>query len=108
VFDVRLLRRRSLTYHDNAGFELAIRHVRPDRGYVVERCLISGTEVFTPQPAATAADAAKGTLFIRENLPPPGIELITVRFSTSAAAPKSPASADALHCITEAQTQGPK
>ena len=89
VFDVSLLPRRSLVYADNGGFDLTIEHLPPGSGHVVERCRISADGDLTPE----APVVHRGTrLSLRENLPPPGIVLITVRaMDPGQAAPPSPA-----------------
>ena len=101
VFDVRLLSRRSTSYSDNAGFELNLERLPPASGYVVERCLISsqkdgpsglpgasrhgGAASGSEAPPALGGPTLKPqkgsgpTLTLRVTLPPPGVELITVR-----------------------------
>jgi len=76
VFDVRLLARRSISYRNNGGYDLTIDNLPANRRYSVERCRISasndlasvGTSVHTEIP-----------IRVREALPPPAIELITIR-----------------------------
>ncbi len=75
AFDVRLLSRRDVAYRDNAGFDLTIEHLPPGRSYVVERCRITDRDDFQ----LSSNVAAAGTLVqLKENLPPPGVELVTV------------------------------
>ena len=76
VFDVTLLPRRSIAYRDNAGFDLAIEHLPTDRSYVLEHCRITDHDNF--QLVSTVIAPGR-PLHLRENLPPPGIELVTVR-----------------------------
>jgi xylan 1,4-beta-xylosidase len=76
VFDVRLLARRSLSYRNNSGFDLTVDHLPPDRTYVLERCRISGRDDF--RPVVTTIAPGQG-VHLQEELPPPGVELITVR-----------------------------
>ena len=76
VFDVTLLSRRDVVYRDNGGFDLTIEHLPSDRSYVLERCRITdrddfhlvGTVILPGEP-----------LHLRESLPPPGVELVTLR-----------------------------
>jgi hypothetical protein len=76
VFDVRLLSRRDVDYHDNGGFDLTVQHLATDRSYVIERCRITAQDDFKPLRTVIAPDAA---VHITERLPPPAVELITVR-----------------------------
>jgi len=113
VFDVRLLSRRSMSYSDNAGFELNLEGLPPAQGYIVERCLISSqkdgrsgpTAAANHGPAASGAQAPpalggptlkpqKGsgpTLTLREALSPPGVELITVQATRDKGLPRGSA-----------------
>jgi hypothetical protein len=76
VFDVRLLARRSISYRNNSGYDLTIDHLPANRRYSVERCRISaendfasvGTTIYTTAP-----------IRLQNELPPPGIELVTLR-----------------------------
>jgi hypothetical protein len=130
VFDVRLLSRRSTSYSDNAGFELNLERLPPAPGYIVERCLISSEK---DRPSGSTGAAGHGgatssaqappmlggptlkpqkgsgpTLTLHETLPPPGVELITVRASrgaglmgpTEASAPAAGHGAGVRRCIT--------
>jgi len=89
VFDVHLLARRDIAYHDNAGFDLTIEHLRSDRAYALEHCRISKHDDFqltrTVIPAGTA-------VHLSEVLPPPGVELVTVRELTPGQPPAEPPS----------------
>jgi len=76
VFDVTLLSRRDITYRDNAGFDLTIEHLPSDRPYVLERCRITERDDF--QLVSTIIVPGQ-PLHLRESLPPPGVELVTVR-----------------------------
>jgi xylan 1,4-beta-xylosidase len=76
VFDVTLLSRRDVVYQDNAGFDLTIEHLPPDRTYVLERCRITDRDDF--QLISTTI-ATGQPLHLLENLTPPGVELVTVR-----------------------------
>jgi xylan 1,4-beta-xylosidase len=76
VFDVTLLSRRDVVYRDNAGFDLTIEHLEPDRSYVLERCRITDRDDF--QLVSTVVVPGH-LLHLRENLPPPGVELVTLR-----------------------------
>lgn len=75
AFDVSLLSRRTVHYHDNAGFDLTIRHLPPGR-YLIERCRITRTDDFS---AVDTIAASSGTLHLAQPLPPPGVELVSVR-----------------------------
>ena len=87
VFDVRLLSRRDIDYHDNAGFDLTIEHLPPDRSYVLERCRITDQDNF--QLVSTVIVPGQ-PLHLRENLPPPGVELVTVREVAAGEKPAPP------------------
>jgi hypothetical protein len=76
LFDVTLLPRRTIDYHDNGGFDLTVQHLASDRSYVMERCRITETDDFHPVRKVIAAGAA---VHFTEQLPPPGVELITLR-----------------------------
>ncbi len=76
VFDVHLLSRRDIAYHDNAGFDLTIEHLRTDRAHVVDRCRITEHDDF--EPVRTVIPAGMDVR-LAEDLPPPGVELVTVR-----------------------------
>jgi hypothetical protein len=75
VFDVRLLARRSVVYRNNSGYDLTIDHLRTDRRYVVERCRISEADDFSRREKTVYEG---GTIHLRNELPPPGVELITI------------------------------
>ena len=76
VFDVSLLSRRDINYHDNNGFDLAVEHLPNDRSYLVERCRITGRDDFKPVRSVLPPGAA---LHVSESLSPPGVELISIR-----------------------------
>jgi hypothetical protein len=76
AFDVGLLDRRDVAYHDNAGFDLTIEHLRRDRSYAVERCRITEHDDF--KLTRTIAPPGKD-VHLNDDLPPPGVELVTVR-----------------------------
>ena len=76
VFDVRLLARRSISYRNNSGYDLTIEHLPANRRYSVERCRISAARDFTSIGTTTYNGAP---IHLRDELPPPGIELVTVR-----------------------------
>jgi hypothetical protein len=84
VFDVHLLSRRDIAYHDNAGFDLEIEHLRSDRSYAVERCRISEHDDFRPLRSVIPAGTS---VHFTEDLPPPGVELVTVRELAPGATP---------------------
>lgn len=78
VFDVKLLPRRSVEYSHNAGVALTIDNLGPRHRYVVERCRISKAGGCT---SANTVTDARGTLYIRSDLAPPDVELVTLRSS---------------------------
>jgi hypothetical protein len=76
AFDVSLLSRRDVDYRDNGGFDLTVKHLHPGRSYVIERCRITAKDDFQPTRTVIAPGAA---VHITETLPPPAVELVTVR-----------------------------
>jgi xylan 1,4-beta-xylosidase len=76
VFDVRLLARRSISYRNNSGYDLTIDHLPANHRYSVERCRISAAHDFTQLGTTLYANAP---IRLQSELPPPGIELITIR-----------------------------
>ena len=76
VFDVRLLARRSISYRNNSGYDLTIDHLPANRRYSVERCRISAANDFTSVGTTIYANAP---IRLQNELPPPGIELVTLR-----------------------------
>ena len=76
VFDVRLLARRSISYRNNGGYDLTIDNLPANRRYSVERCRISAAQDFASLGTTVHNEVP---IRLREALPPPGIELITVR-----------------------------
>jgi hypothetical protein len=76
VFDVNLLPRRTIDYHDNGGFDLTVQHLATDRAYVMERCRITEKDDFKPVRTVIAPGVA---VHLTEPLPPPGVELVTLR-----------------------------
>jgi xylan 1,4-beta-xylosidase len=93
VFDVRLLARRSVVYRNNSGYDLTIDHLRTDRRYVVERCRISQADDFSRREKTVYEG---GTIHLRNELPPPGIELITVRAVDASLEDVAPQGADSV------------
>jgi xylan 1,4-beta-xylosidase len=93
VFDVRLLPRRNIAYRDNAGFDLTIEHLPADRSYVLEHCRITDRDDF--QLFSTVIEPGQ-PVHLREDLPPPGVELVTVR--ELPAGEKAPAPRAASQC----------
>ena len=91
VFDVHLLARRSISYRNNSGFDLTVDHL-PRRAYVIERCRISAQDDFK---LVTATLSPGQEVHLREELPPPGVELVTVRALAPHALPPSP---DTSYC----------
>ena len=76
VFDVTLLSRRDIKYHNNDGFDLVIEHLPENRSYIVEKCRITRKDDFRPNRTIVAPGAA---VHVRDVLPPPGVELVSVR-----------------------------
>lgn len=76
AFDVRLLSRRDVVYRDNIGFDLTIEHLPLGRSYLLERCRITDKDDFRLSSTAIAPGTA---VHLSEDLPPPGVELVTVR-----------------------------
>jgi xylan 1,4-beta-xylosidase len=76
VFDVRLLARRSVSYRNNSGYDLTIDHLPANRRFSVERCRISAAHDFTSL-GTTIHNG--GPIHLQDELPPPGIELVTIR-----------------------------
>jgi hypothetical protein len=93
VFDVRLLSRRDIVYRDNGGFDLTIEHLPADRPYVLEHCSITDRDDFQLVSTVIAPGQA---VHLRQDLPPPGVELVTVR--ELAPGEKVPALRAASHC----------
>jgi xylan 1,4-beta-xylosidase len=97
VYDVRLLARRSVAYRNNSGYELTIDHLPANHRYVVERCRISAGEDFSSLEKTIHTGE---TIRLQHELPPPGIELVTLRAidapSAGAAAARSDNSQGAL------------
>jgi hypothetical protein len=76
VFDVQLLSRRDIVYRDNAGFDLEVEHLPPGRSYVLERCRITDHDHFERLSTVIAPGRP---VHLTEGLPPPGVELVTIR-----------------------------
>jgi hypothetical protein len=85
AFDVRLLSRRTVQYHDNAGFDLTIEHLQPGR-YLLERCRITERDNFS---AADTVISSLGNIHLAEPLPPPGVELVSIRVLQAGERPPS-------------------
>jgi len=76
MFDVRLLARRSISYRNNSGYDLTVDHLPVNRRYSVDRCRISAAHDFTNLEPRLYVNAP---IRLQKELPPPGIELITIR-----------------------------
>lgn len=74
-FDVRLLARRSISYRNNSGYDLTVDHLPAGLRYSVERCRISANHDLTPVGPQMQASAP---VHLKDTLPAPGIELITI------------------------------
>ena len=76
AFEVKLLQRRSVTYRDNAGYDLTVDHL-PERGvYSVERYRISASNDFT---LVDSSEQRGPNIRLHAALPPPGIELVVLK-----------------------------
>ena len=75
-FDVQLLKRRSVAYQRNGGYELTIENLPAGRAYNIERYRISDgndlTRVDSPRQTGPSVR-------LHADLPPPGIELVVLR-----------------------------
>ena len=92
AFEVRLLSRRDIAYRDNGGFDLTVEHLAADRAHVLERCRITDPDDFQLLSTVIPPGAA---VHLSEPLPPPGVELVTIR---ELAPGQSPAPRATSHC----------
>ncbi|HEY4215219.1 MAG TPA: hypothetical protein VGM84_27360 [Steroidobacteraceae bacterium] len=100
VFDVKLLKRRSVTYSDNGGVDLTLTGLKPG-SYEVQRCGIGAESAFSVK---TDTILAESHIILPERMPPPGVELITLwpagtpapAFSCGTAAKRASQTADRL------------
>ena len=76
VFDVHLLSRREIAYRNNAGFDLTVTQLPRDQSYVLERSRITDRDDFK---LINRTIVPGGAVHLNETLPPPGVELVTVR-----------------------------
>jgi hypothetical protein len=76
AFDVKLLQRRSVTYRNNAGYDLTIDHLDADRPYTIERYRISETNDLT---LVDTTEQRGPRIRLHAALPPPGIELVILK-----------------------------
>jgi hypothetical protein len=90
VFEVRLLPRRDVVYRDNGGFDLTIDHLPTDRAHVMEHCRITEQNNFQLESTVIAPGQP---VHLHEDLPPPGVELITVREVPQGASAPAPRAA---------------
>jgi xylan 1,4-beta-xylosidase len=75
-FSVDLLPRRTVSYADNRGYDLAIEHLQPGQAYSVQRYRI------TAEDALSLVDTSMGTgptIHLYAPLPPPGIDLVVLK-----------------------------
>jgi xylan 1,4-beta-xylosidase len=91
VFDVRLLARRSIAYRNNAGYDLTINHLPLNHHYSVQRCRISAAHDF--QSLGTTL-LPGGPIHLQAELPPPAIELVTIRVLDGRPAASGPQAPD--------------
>lgn len=75
-FDIRLLKRRTVHYSRNRGFDLTIRNLPKTGRYLLERCRITAQDDFSAHD--TLLDAT-GEAHVSGTLPPPGVELLRLR-----------------------------
>jgi xylan 1,4-beta-xylosidase len=75
-FDVHLLSRRDIVYRNNGGFDLTVEHLPADRPYILEHCRITQDSDFK---VSSTLIAPGNIVHLREELPPPAVELVTVR-----------------------------
>jgi xylan 1,4-beta-xylosidase len=74
IMDIQLLPRRSLTYHDNGGYDLTVNLPGPGKHEVKRyRITDSSNFVLVDQSVQTGS-----TINLRAVLPPPGIEFIVI------------------------------
>lgn len=76
AFDVKLLERRSITYRDNAGYDLTVDHLPANASFVVERYRISDDNDFSLVETTTRTGPR---IRLHAQLPPPGIELLVLK-----------------------------
>jgi hypothetical protein len=75
-FDVKLLTRRSVTYRDNAGYDLTIDNLDAKRTYTVERYRISQSNNLT---LLDSSEQSGPRIRLHAELPPPAIELVVLK-----------------------------
>lgn len=73
IMDITLPPRRSIAYHDNAGYDLRV--TVPAGQYRITRYRITDTENFAPSQQSVQSGA---TVMLQAPLPAPGIELIKI------------------------------
>jgi hypothetical protein len=76
VFDVGLLKRRSVAYDAYAGYELRVTHLARGVRYLVERYRISAHDDLS---LVERTRQSGDTITLRAALPTPAIELIVIR-----------------------------
>jgi hypothetical protein len=75
-FNVRLLRRRTVRYEQNRGFDLTIEKL-PEKGrFLLERCRITAQDNFSAHDSIIEGGRQ---IHVVETLRPPGIELVRIR-----------------------------
>jgi hypothetical protein len=76
VFEVRLLKRRQVSYRDNGGYDITIDNLAANQRYSIERYRISSERNFQ----LLDRTVQRGPLVrLQARLPPPGIELISIK-----------------------------
>jgi xylan 1,4-beta-xylosidase len=75
-FDVQLLKRRSVTYRNNAGYDLTVDHLDEKRTYTVERYRISSTNDLA---LLDSSEQRGPRIRLHADLPPPAVELVVLK-----------------------------
>ena len=75
-FDVKLLARRTVTYRNNAGYDLTIDHLDEKRTYTVERYRISQSNDLS---LLDSSEQRGPRIRLHAELPPPAIELVVLK-----------------------------
>jgi xylan 1,4-beta-xylosidase len=74
IMDIQLLPRRTITYHDNGGYDLTVNLPGPGK-YDVKRYRITDSSNFA---LVDQSEQAGPAIHLRAGLPPPGIEFIVI------------------------------
>ena len=82
AFDVKLLERRSVTYRNNAGYDLTVDHLDARKAYTVERYRVSASSGNPGADTLTLVDTSEQRgprIRLHAELPPPAIELVVLK-----------------------------